>query len=95
MEQFEVRHERIGKVRMADGREVDGVHAYIYWKDRLVAGPCRLYCVTLCLRGEGAVRGDDATDEQIIRGVLGDEDIMTGAPTFPQFYDDVMREGED
>lgn len=47
---------------------------------RLVAS-VGLNSSTMCLP-EGGIRGVDATDEQIIRAVMGDEDIFTGAPTF-------------
>jgi len=40
-----------------------------------------LNSTTMCLP-EGHPRGVDATDDQIIRAVMGDEHILTGTPTF-------------
>jgi len=45
-----------------------------------------LNSATMCLPG-GGIRGVDATDDQIIRAVMGDEHILTGAPTFEDVGD--------
>jgi len=45
-----------------------------------------LNSTTMCL-SEGHPRGVDATDDQIIRAVMGDEHIFTGAPTFEDVGD--------
>jgi len=42
-----------------------------------------LNSTTMCLP-EGHPRGVDATDDQIIRAVMGDEHIITGTPTFEE-----------
>lgn len=53
------------------------------WRDgRLVGGRVHLNSATLCLPGY-SVRGVEATAEEIVRGILGDEDIFSGDPSFP------------
>jgi hypothetical protein len=60
--------------------------------DGVTVATVELNGTLLCLP-EGGVRGVDGTDEQIIRAVLGDEHIFTGAPTFPTHHDAVQQLG--
>lgn len=62
--------------------------AHIYAGEQRITSVSLNGC-TLCLPGDGGVYGLDATNEQIIRAVLGDEDIFTGAPAFPEHHDAV------
>jgi hypothetical protein len=83
-----------GTVTITDGwgnraREEPATTAEIYENGRFVTS-VSLNALTLCLPG-GGVYGLDATDDQIIRAILGDEDIFTAAPTFPGHHDKATR----
>jgi len=67
-----------------NGRQEAATTAVIYQDGRYVTN-ISLNACTLCLP-EGGIYGMDATDDQIIRAVLGDEDIFTGAPSFPEHH---------
>jgi hypothetical protein len=91
---YSVRRVARGTVTITDGygnngREEPGTEAQIYEDGRFVTS-VSLNALTLCLPG-GGVYGLDATDDQIIRAILGDEDIFTGAPAFPGHHDKATR----
>jgi hypothetical protein len=82
---YEVRRVVRGTCTITDGfgnnaREEPCTTAEIYEDGRFVTS-ARLNASSM-----GRVYGMDATDEQIIRAVLGDEDIFTGAPAFPEHH---------
>jgi hypothetical protein len=82
---YEVRRVVRGTVTITDGfgnngREEARTTAEIY------EDGCFITSASLNASFMGRVYGMDATDEQIIRAVLGDEDIFTGAPTFPEHH---------
>ena len=85
-ERYEVRRRNIGPVTMSKGLSAEyqeeGVIASIWREGRFIAGPINLNCTTMCLPGHH-VRGIEATDEEVIQAVIGDEHIYTGAPSFP------------
>jgi len=87
MTDYTVRRITHGTVQMSDGRTEPQVTAIIY-RDRHYVTSVRLNACTMCLPG-GGVYGLDATDDQIISAVLGDEDIFTGTPAFPEDHDNV------
>jgi hypothetical protein len=62
--------------------------AYLYADGRLIT-QVGLNACTMCLPGD-SVRGVDATDDQILQAVLGDEHIFSGAPVFPEHHDAVQ-----
>jgi hypothetical protein len=87
---YTVKRVSFGTVTITNGwgenaREEPATRAHIYADGRCVTS-VSLNALTICLPG-GSVYGMDATDEQIIAGVLGDEDIFTGAPSFPEHHD--------
>lgn len=89
---YSVRRITNGTVTITDGfgdnaREEPATRALIYDNGQFVTGVSLNAC-TLCLPA-GSVYGLAATDEQIIRAILGDEDIFTAAPTFPGHHDKV------
>lgn len=45
----------------------------------------------LCALPEGGVRGVDATDDQLVRAILGDEHVFSGAPSYPEHHDRVLE----
>jgi hypothetical protein len=80
-ERYEVRRCNIGPVTMSKGQEA-GITATIWRDGRFIAGPIHLNYTMMCLPGHH-VRGIEATDDEIIQAVIGDEHIYTGAPSFP------------
>ena len=80
---FEVSRRISGTANMSDGSTRPGL--FIRIKDK-ETGEYRtrwmsMVACLLCLPG-GAVQGDEATDDQIIQAVLGDEHIFSGTPTY-------------
>lgn len=79
---FEVSRRISGTAKMSDGSTRPGL--FIQIKDKKTGqsrtGWLSMVASTLCLPG-GSVQGDEATDEQIIQAVMGDEHIFTGTPT--------------
>lgn len=85
VQRFQVERRTAGIARMSTGtrgpvREEPAVSAVIRdaTTGRVAARVPLLNAATMCLP-EGPIRGLDATDEQIIRAVMGDENIFTGA----------------
>jgi hypothetical protein len=94
MTEYTVRRTVNGTCRITDGlgengRDEPSTTAHIYADGRYVTSTSLNAC-TMCLH-EGGIYGMDATDEQIVRAVLGDEDIFGGAPSFPGHHDQVTR----
>lgn len=95
MSEYTVRRTVKGEVTIykgGDTHQEPATTAHIYRDGRYVTSASLNACL-LCLPG-GSVRGMDATDEQIIRAVLGDEDIFTGAPAYPEYHDEVNGDSE-
>ena len=80
------RHETGALVTMADGTTQPETYARIFDGDEYVT-QVRLNATTFCApQPYGAGVGTNATDEQIILAVLGDEHIFTGAPVNPEHH---------
>lgn len=77
-----------GECKMSNGTTEPRTTAHIYKDGRLVT-TIHLNATTMCLP-DGSVYGMDAADDQIIRAVLGDENIFNGAPAFPDHHDEVL-----
>jgi hypothetical protein len=76
-------------VTMGDGSTQPETFATIYQGDRLVMR-VRLNATTFCCPAPiGTGVGIGATDEQIICGVLADEHIFSGEPTYPEHHDNL------
>jgi len=80
---FEVSRRISGTAKMSDGSTRPNLFIQIRDKEtkqvrtRWIGMVANIMCLP-----EGAVQGDMATDDQIIRAVLGDEHIFSGAPTY-------------
>lgn len=95
MKKYTVKRCTSGTVTMSGGlghgsHEEPAVTAFLYVNGQLITS-VPLNCTTMCLP-EGGIRGTDATDEQIIRAVLGDENIFTAAPAYPEYHDELLNE---
>lgn len=80
---FEVSRRISGIANMSDGSKRPALFIRIKDKEtgKYRTGWVSMVACLLCLPG-GAVQGDKATDDQIIQGVLGDEHIFSGAPSY-------------
>lgn len=77
-----------GVAKMGDGTEQPATTAIIRKNEQFITS-VRLNGAIFCLPGETG-KGIHATDAQIVRAVLGDEDIFSGAASFPEHHDTVI-----
>jgi hypothetical protein len=76
-------------VTMGDGSTQPETYAVIYQGNQRVTRVDLNATMFCCPEPIGTGNGIHATDEQIIHGVLADEHIYSGEPTYPEHHDNL------